>query len=514
VIFEVSGSRTHTLWLDAGRGTAGFYWIERHTARHLPCARTSGRARQTRLHLRKHLDGTRVSSLGRVAGERTVRLETSGGTLLLRLSGPAPALTLARDGQPVATLGDGPVAWPPPPDSPERDWDRIAPLAFEAGVAEARGHGRSLRRAILATCPGLGPVLAGEIDGSASSFAALVERLHHPRVTLLAPGPMESWHDRDLAPADAVLLVPIPLDRSQRTGLQPDSWSQAAELYLMARHRGLEFRRREQKALNDARRRIRRLERLEVHLEGDLSRLADEGVLRHEAEALLAVGGRLAPGLSEVVVPDPYEPEHELRLEVDPRLDGVQNAERRFEKARRAERARRQIAMRRREALSELESLRGNEALLLEARDLRELDALAPEGISESRRTQEGPGGPPQYLTSRGLSILIGRSARENQRLTFELARPEDLWFHARDVPGSHVILRDNEGRAGAEDLREAAEVAAFFSEARSQTRVDVHATRRKHVRPARGGPGRVFIGHSETLRVMPRDPAGRLRRR
>jgi predicted ribosome quality control (RQC) complex YloA/Tae2 family protein len=76
------------------------------------------------------------------------------------------------------------------------------------------------------------------------------------------------------------------------------------------------------------------------------------------------------------------------------------------------------------------------------------------------------------------------------------------------------VILRDNEGRAGAEDLREAAEVAAFFSEARSETRVDVHATRRKHVRPGRGGPGRVFIGHSETLRVKPRDPEGRLRRR
>ena len=94
------------------------------------------------------------------------------------------------------------------------------------------------------------------------------------------------------------------------------------------------------------------------------------------------------------------------------------------------------------------------------------------------------------------------------------MARPEDLWLHARDVPGAHVILRDNEGRAGAEDLREAAEVAAFFSEARSASQVDVHVTRRKHVRPARGGPGRVFVAHSDTLRVAPRDPSGRLRRR
>ena len=76
------------------------------------------------------------------------------------------------------------------------------------------------------------------------------------------------------------------------------------------------------------------------------------------------------------------------------------------------------------------------------------------------------------------------------------------------------MILRDNEGRAAADDLREAAETAAFFSEARSEAQVDVHVTRRKHLRPGRGGPGRVFIGHSDTLRAIPRDPEGRLRRR
>ena len=108
----------------------------------------------------------------------------------------------------------------------------------------------------------------------------------------------------------------------------------------------------------------------------------------------------------------------------------------------------------------------------------------------------------------------MGRGARENHSLTFGMARPEDLWLHARDVPGAHVILRDNEGRAAADDLREAAEVAAFFSDARAETAVDVHVTRRKHLRPGRGGPGRVQVSHSDTLRVAPRDPEGRLRRR
>jgi predicted ribosome quality control (RQC) complex YloA/Tae2 family protein len=514
VTFETSASRSHTLWLDAARGTAGVYWVERDTARRLADARASGRSRQARLHFRKHLDGTRVSSVERLVGERTVRLETSGGTLLLRLSGPAPALTLAQGGSPVATVGDGPVAWPPPPESPEREWDRIDPLTVEGEVAEARGRGRRLRRAVLASCPGLGPVLSGEIDGSARSFAKLVARLREPRPTLLAPGAVDSWRDCELAHGDAVVLVPIPLDRPERTVLQPDSWLEAAELFLVGRRRGLEFARHQEGALSDTRRRIRRLEKLGVHLDSDLARLSDEAVLRREAEALLAAGGRLAPGATEVVIPDPYDPDREMRLHVDPKLDGVQNAERRFDKARRAERARRQIALRRREALSELETLHQQEVLLLEARDLSDLDELAPEGLPENRKMRGASSGPPCYLTTGGLSILVGRNARENQRLTFQLARPEDLWFHARDVPGSHVILRDNEGRAGARDLHEAAEVAAFFSEARSEARVDVHATRRKHVRPARGGPGRVFIGHSETLRVPPRDPDGRLRRR
>jgi predicted ribosome quality control (RQC) complex YloA/Tae2 family protein len=119
-----------------------------------------------------------------------------------------------------------------------------------------------------------------------------------------------------------------------------------------------------------------------------------------------------------------------------------------------------------------------------------------------------------RFLTTRGLPILVGRGARENHRLTFELARPEDHWFHVRDHRGAHVVLRDPEGRAGPGDLREAAEVAAHFSDARDATAVDVHVARRKHLRPVRGAPGRVRIGYSETLRATPRDPEGRLRRR
>jgi hypothetical protein len=519
VTFEVSGSRDRWLWLDAGRGTAGVYWLPRELARALAegaDAVVPARARQALLHLRKHVDGARVVSLERIAGERAVVLRAGGATLALRSSGSAPALSLVLDESALGSLGDGRDAWPLPPESPEREWDRLDPAVFEAVVAAAQAGGRSLVRAVLAACPGLGPWLARETDGTAASFATLRERLRGAAPTLLVPlgpgtgGAEGTWHDADLADPGAVVLAPIAPAGGERTVLRPPSWLEAGALFLEARRRGLEFERRRRAALEEARRRIRRLEQLEVNLAQDLAGLADETDLRRRAEALLAFVRGIEAGRESVEVEDPYEAGRLLTVTLDPRLGGLANAERMFDKARRIERARHQVELRRRETRSELAAAREREALVLDARDRRELP-----GPGEAASVDRGDAaGPRHYLTGHGLSVLVGRNARENHHLTFRVARAEDLWLHARDVPGAHVVLRDNEGRAGADDLREAAEVAAFFSEAQGESLVDVHVTRRKHVKPAKGGPGRVFVAHSDTLRVPPRDPEGRLRRR
>ena len=512
VALEVSGSRESRLWLDAGRATAGVYWLARDSARSLSeGAAVTGRARQTLLHLRKHVHGARVLAIERVAGERVVVLRAGDASLALRLSGSAPALSLVLDGSTLGSLGEGPAAWPLPPESPEREWDRLDPAAFEAAVRTAQADGRSLVRAVLAACPGLGPRLARETDGSAASFVALRERLHQAAPVLIVPGPEGTWHDDDLAGPSSVALSPVAGAGSDGTFLPPRSWLEAGALFLEARRRGLEFDRRRRAALADARRGVRRLERLEANLAQDLEALADEDVLRRQAEALLAFARHGESGRESVEVEDPYEPGRRLTIPLDPRLGGLANAERMFEKARRVERARHQVELRIRETRSELAAARGREALVLGARDR---DQLPGPREDAGRGREDASGGPRHYLTGRGLSVLVGRNARENHHLTFRVARPEDLWLHAREVPGSHVVLRDVEGRAGADDLREAAEVAAFFSEARRESLVDVHVTRRKHVRPAKGGPGRVFVAHSETLRVRPRDPEGRLRRR
>jgi predicted ribosome quality control (RQC) complex YloA/Tae2 family protein len=202
-----------------------------------------------------------------------------------------------------------------------------------------------------------------------------------------------------------------------------------------------------------------------------------------------------------------------LQVTVDPRLSGPANADRLFARARRIDNARATLEVRLGLADAALDEALRREATAARARRLADLRTSDPRPVPP-RRDEAPSAGPRHYLTSRGVSVLVGRGARENHELTFGLAAPEDLWLHARDVPGAHVILRDRDHRARADDIREAAELAAFFSDASGQAAVDVHVTRRKHVRPGRGSAGRVLIGHSDTVRAAPRDPEGRLRRR
>jgi len=381
-------------------------------------------------------------------------------------------------------------------------------------------------RAILALCPGLGPDLARALARGDLSWEDLKERLGDPEPTLVLPAPLESLCDAELAAPGAVTFLPATVPGLQGTVLRPASWREAAATFLSARRRGGRFRVRRAAVIDEVRREARRLRALEDHLAHDLAGLPPPDELRRQAEALLSSPAAVesipplnerarirSPRAEDVELADPYDSGRRVRVRVDPRLSLPANADRLFEKARRLERARRQVDARRADAREKLQLTLAREAGALAARDLADLGEAASRAGARSPESARGAA-PRHYLTARGLSVLVGRGARENHRLTFAVAGPEDLWLHARDVPGAHVILRDPEGRAESEDMREAAELAAFFSDARAQPQADVHVTRRKHVRAARGGHGRVRIAHSDTLRVAPRDPEGRLRRR
>lgn len=110
------------------------------------------------------------------------------------------------------------------------------------------------------------------------------------------------------------------------------------------------------------------------------------------------------------------------------------------------------------------------------------------------------------YRSSGGIAIWVGRGAASNDELTFGAAAPDDVWLHARDAAGAHVVLRwPNADAPPARDLREAASLAAWHSKARGAAVVPVDWTRRKHVRKPRGAkPGTVILREERTIMARP----------
>lgn len=116
-----------------------------------------------------------------------------------------------------------------------------------------------------------------------------------------------------------------------------------------------------------------------------------------------------------------------------------------------------------------------------------------------------------RFRTPDGWTILVGRSARDNDLLTLKLCGPRDFWFHLAGAPGSHVVVRNPESREALPRATEllAAGLAARFSKARNGGWVTVHACRGAEVRKRPGQPaGEVTLERFRTLRARPVDDA------
>ncbi len=244
----------------------------------------------------------------------------------------------------------------------------------------------------------------------------------------------------------------------------------------------------------------RRLAALRVELEA--SAAADE--LQAAGEALLAFGHGLPAGTREF--------EHEGRtIALDPRRSVVENAQRYFTQAKDRRTAARDTPRRTRRTELELGFLRqaADDLARADSPGVRQaLEAtLAEAGYGESSARQRSV--PAASGWTLGMCQLrAGRTAAENHRLTFHESAPDDMWMHARGVPGAHVLLRCPAGEAPDAVIEQAASIAAHLSAARDDATVEVDVTQRRRVRPIRGaGPGQVTYRGERTLRVAPRTP-------
>jgi predicted ribosome quality control (RQC) complex YloA/Tae2 family protein len=115
---------------------------------------------------------------------------------------------------------------------------------------------------------------------------------------------------------------------------------------------------------------------------------------------------------------------------------------------------------------------------------------------------------PLKCVVSDGFEVYIGKNNSQNDELTFRFAMPDDLWFHAKDVPGSHVILRKNGRQPTALAITESAEIAGFYSKSRHGSNVPIDYTERKNVKKPNGAkPGFVIYEIYRTAYITPKDP-------
>ncbi len=232
--------------------------------------------------------------------------------------------------------------------------------------------------------------------------------------------------------------------------------------------------------------------------------------LRHVGDLVLARIGQLRRGMSEARLTD-FDG-GDVTVTLDPTLEPHENADRIYRRASRAERARTTLP----EKIADLER---RLAELTELRRRLEAGEAGLDDVPEPPlRPPSGPRGAldraasskpyRSYRSSGGLEIRVGRGPRANDQLTFHHSRPNDVWLHARDAGGAHVILRWERAESPpARDLEEAAALAALNSRERHSALVAVDWTRRKHVRKPRGSPpGLVAPARVKTLFVSP-DP-------
>lgn len=115
------------------------------------------------------------------------------------------------------------------------------------------------------------------------------------------------------------------------------------------------------------------------------------------------------------------------------------------------------------------------------------------------------------FVSSDGFEILVGKRAKDNDHLTFKVAKSMDTWMHAADYPGSHVVIRNRDKKeVPPSTLIEAAQLAAFYSQGKAQPKAAVHYTFKKFINKPKGAaPGLVSLASFKTLLVEPCVPAG-----
>ena len=262
---------------------------------------------------------------------------------------------------------------------------------------------------------------------------------------------------------------------------------------------------------NAVARTVKKLELQQKQLEST----EDREKLRIYGELLTTYGYSCPPGSTSFTCLNFYTDE-DITIPLDPTLSALENAKHYFDRFSKLKRTASQLAVHMEETEAELTYLRS----VLESLELSETEAdlsairaeLTDSGYLRFKRTEGGKKAaklpknrPCHFVTPDGFHLYVGRNNYQNDELTFHFAEGNDWWFHVKNAPGSHVILKTGGKEPGDRDFEYAAALAAFYSSERNTPKAEVDYVLKKQVKkPAGAKPGFVVYYTNYSMMITP----------
>jgi predicted ribosome quality control (RQC) complex YloA/Tae2 family protein len=382
---------------------------------------------------------------------------------------------------------------------------------------------------LVARIAGLGPVFAAELAlRQRKSGRSLADEIRTMLGQVRAPSkaaylytelPLGHILDQnDVKRLHKAILSPIELETLARTHSSRlfSNILEAAKFYFDELESRTLLEQAKMPVLRDMRQVSKRFADREKRLLREQQKCVDTEGLQKTGQMLTSSGMKMEQHYESVKVTDYFgETPKPMEVPLDSTFSLRENIDKMFKRYQKAGRGKsivaRQIAeVRKRRALLEGQTKR------LQA--IKDWDTWLAIASKMPAKPDVAPGADPapaqgakrfRALTIDGREILVGKGARQNDELTFDVAGPEDFWFHVADYSGSHVVVRNpaKDRDLDGSILEKAAEMAAYFSQARNSSKVEVHYTKRKHVtKPRRAKPGLVRLLEFKSIKVEPKN--------
>ncbi len=268
---------------------------------------------------------------------------------------------------------------------------------------------------------------------------------------------------------------------------------------------------------------IQRQHKLKQHLNNDLVNHGDPNEHKKAGDLLLANIATAVRHGNKLVLTDYYaDGAPQIEIDLDENTSLQDEATRRFRLYTKAKHAREELAGRLTNIdreITQLETRASRLDQIIQDRDATALENFdkTPATATKTRQPQPAASksisGVRRYLSTDGYEILVGRTARDNDTLTFRIANPNDLWMHAGDYPGSHVVVRNpTRKEIPHRTIIEAAQLAGRFSQAGDDAKVVIHYTERKFLsKPKGAAAGLVRLSRFRSITVEPKEAVTRL---